>query len=252
MKMKINTYHYLEKVVQEKSTGFILLIDPDKLPYEKIEDTVGYAKESGVDLLFIGSTLLLNHNFNDFAYAIKKAADSMPVIIFPGSIFQVSPHADAILYLSVISGRNPTYLIDNQVIAAPMVWKSKIEAISCAYMLIESGQITSAEFMSNSRPIPRNKPDLALAHALAAQYLGFKLAYLEGGSGAQLTVPVEMITTISHVIDIPLIVGGGIKKPQQAEKVAKAGASFIVIGNHFENPNNLSMLKEFSDAIHNK
>ena len=106
--------------------------------------------------------------------------------------------------------------------------------------------------MSNSRPIPRNKPDLALAHALAAQYLGFKLAYLEGGSGAQLTVPVEMITTISHVIDIPLIVGGGIKKPQQAEKVAKAGASFIVIGNHFENPNNLSMLKEFSDAIHNK
>jgi len=177
-------------------------------------------------------------------------AGEAPVILFPGSVFQVSRHADAILYLSVISGRNPAYLIDNQVLAAPIVWQMQVEAISCGYMLIESGQMTSAEFMSNSRPIPRNKPDLALAHALAAQYLGFKVVYLEAGSGAQLSVPEEMIMAVSKTISIPVIVGGGIRTPEMAQKKVAAGASLVVIGNHFEDPQNFSRIKEFADAIH--
>jgi phosphoglycerol geranylgeranyltransferase len=150
----------------------------------------------------------------------------------------------------VISGRNPAYLIENQVLAAPHVWQLQLEAISCGYMLIESGQMTSAEFMSHSRPIPRHKPELALAHALAAQYLGFKTVYLEGGSGARLSVPEEMITAVSESISIPLIVGGGIRTPEQAQKKVAAGASFVVIGNHFESDHNFSSMKEFSDAIH--
>ncbi|NOQ96678.1 MAG: geranylgeranylglyceryl/heptaprenylglyceryl phosphate synthase, partial [Calditrichae bacterium] len=122
--------------------------------------------------------------------------------------------------------------------------------ISCGYMLIESGQMTSAEFMSNSRPIPRNKPDLALAHALAAQYLGFQTVYLEAGSGAQLSVPEDMIAAVSKTISIPVMVGGGIRKPEIASKKVEAGAALVVIGNHFEDAQNYSKIKEFADAIH--
>jgi putative glycerol-1-phosphate prenyltransferase len=248
--MKTETYQHLQKIVKTRKAGFVLLLDPDKVPTEKISDTIQQARENGVDCIFVGGTLLLSQNFDPFVRQVKQAADSLPVILFPGSVFQVSSHADAILYLSVISGRNPAYLIDNQVLAAPVVWQSGIEAISCAYLLVESGQMTSAEFMSNSRPLPRNKPDLALAHALAAQYLGFKLVYLEGGSGAQFSVPEEMITAVSRAISIPVVVGGGIRTPEKAEKAVKAGASFVVIGNHFEEQDNMSRLQEFSNAIH--
>lgn len=248
--MKTATYNHLKNIVESEKAGFVLLLDPDKLPAEKIVATIHQARENGVDIIFIGGTLLLSHNFDEFVKRVKQAADSMPVILFPGSVFQISSHADAILYLSVISGRNPAYLIDNQVIAAPVVWKSGIEPIACAYMLVESGQMTSAEFMSNSRPLPRNKPELALAHALAAQYLGFKLIYLEGGSGAQLSIPEEMITAVSKTISIPVIVGGGIREPGKAHKAVQAGASFVVIGNHFEDKDNMSRIHEFADAIH--
>jgi putative glycerol-1-phosphate prenyltransferase len=227
-----------------------LLVDPDKLPQENMESNISGAVANGVDILLVGGTLLLSKNFDEFVKQIKSASADVPVILFPGSIFQVSKFADAILFLSVISGRNPAYLIDNQVIAAPQIWQLQIEPISCGYMLIESGQMTSAEFMSHSRPIPRNKPELALAHALAAQYLGFKVVYLEAGSGAQLSVPEEMITAVSKTVSIPVIVGGGIRTPEQAQKKVEAGASFIVIGNHFEEQNNFSKIKEFAAAIH--
>ena len=195
--MKTETFQKLKEIVQAKGAGFVLLLDPDRLQLDHVEDVMLRAKENGVDLFFIGGTLLLNKNFEEFVKKVKKSAGEFPVILFPGSIFQVSQYADAILYLSVISGRNPAYLIDNQVLAAPVVWQMQLETISCGYMLIESGQMTSAEFMSNSRPIPRNKPDLALAHALAAQYLGFQTVYLEAGSGAQLSVPEDMVAAVS-------------------------------------------------------
>ena len=250
--MKTQTYQNLQEIVKSRGAGFVLLLDPDRLQLENIDDIVLPAVENGVDIFFIGGTLLLNRNFEDFVKKVKESAGSTPVILFPGSIFQVSRYADAILYLSVISGRNPAYLIDNQVLAAPVVWQLQIEAISCGYMLIESGQMTSAEFMSNSRPIPRNKPDLALAHGLAAQYLGFKTVYLEAGSGAQLSVPEEMVTAVSKTISIPVMVGGGIRTPEIAAKKVEAGAAFVVIGNHFEDSKNYSKLQEFSEAIHRK
>jgi putative glycerol-1-phosphate prenyltransferase len=248
--MKTKTYQNLLSITKNLGAGFVLLLDPDRLPLEQVERTIVTARENGVDAFFVGGTLLLSKNFDEFVQRAKAVAGEAPVILFPGSVFQVSRHADAILYLSVISGRNPAYLIDNQVLAAPIVWQMQVEAISCGYMLIESGQMTSAEFMSNSRPIPRNKPDLALAHALAAQYLGFKVVYLEAGSGAQLSVPEEMIMAVSKTISIPVIVGGGIRTPEMAQKKVAAGASLVVIGNHFEDPQNFSRIKEFADAIH--
>lgn len=250
--MKSNTYQQLLHIIEQNKAGFVLLLDPDRLPEEKIESIIVKAVGNGVDLLFVGGTLLLRRDFDNFVKKTKSVASHIPVILFPGSIFQISKHADAILYLSVISGRNPAYLIDNQVLAAPQVWQMQIEAISCGYMLIESGQMTSAEFMSNSKPIPRNKPEIALAHALAAQYLGFKTIYLEAGSGAQLSVPEEMITAVSKTVSIPVFVGGGIRSPEEAQKKVAAGASFIVIGNHFEDEQNISNIQEFAEAIHGK
>ncbi len=248
--MKTQTFQKLKEIVQRKGAGFVLLLDPDCLQLHHIEDVMLRAKENGVDIFFIGGTLLLNKNFEGFVRKVKECAGEFPVILFPGSIFQVSQYADAILYLSVISGRNPAYLIDNQVLAAPVVWQLQLETISCGYMLIESGQMTSAEFMSNSRPIPRNKPDLALAHALAAQYLGFQTVYLEAGSGAQLSVPEDMVAAVSKTISIPVMVGGGIRTPEIASKKVEAGAALVVIGNHFEDAQNYSKIKEFADAIH--
>jgi putative glycerol-1-phosphate prenyltransferase len=250
--MKTSTYLKLQEIIKNRGAGFILLLDPDDLSLDNIEEMIPAAIENGVDLFFVGGTLLIRQNFDEYVKIIKEEAGDTPVILFPGSVFQVSRHADAILYLSVISGRNPAYLIDHQVLAAPRVWQLQMESISCGYMLVESGQMTSAEFMSNSRPLPRNKPDLALAHALAAQYLGFKVVYLEAGSGAQLAVPEEMITAVAKTISIPLIVGGGVKNPDIAAKKVEAGASFVVIGNHFENPENFKNIKDFADAIHKK
>lgn len=248
--MNLDTYHRIKKTAQEKGAGFILLLDPDKLMMEHIEDTISQVRENGVDILFVGGTFLLRRNYDEFVQRVKKAAKDLPVILFPGSIYQISQFADAILFLSVISGRNPAHLIESQVLAAPLIWQIGLEPISCGYMLVESGGMTSAEFMSNSRPLPRHKPDIALAHALAAQYLGFKLVYLEAGSGAQLAVPDEMVTAVSRSISIPTIVGGGIRTPEEANKKVLAGASYVVVGNHFEHPENFAKIRDFAAAIH--
>jgi len=216
--MAQRTFQTLQTIVRENGAGFVLLIDPDKLSRPAITETIPLAVEQGVDVLFIG--------------------------------FQLSPHADALLYLSLISSRNAEFLIGNQVQAAPLVWKMGLETIACAYMMVESGKLTSAAFLSNSHPIPRDKPDVAVAHALAAQYLGMKLVYLEAGSGAQQTVPEEMISAVSRVVELPLIVGGGIRSPEEAAKKVTAGASFVVVGNYFEDQTNWQLLGEFADAIH--
>ena len=165
---------------------------------------------------------------------------------------QISPKADAILFLSILSGRNREHLIGNQVLAAPLVKKIGLEAISTAYLLVESGKTTSAEFMSNTRPLPRHKTDIALAHALAAEILGFKMIYLEAGSGAELSIPEEMIGAITKYCSVPLIVGGGIKTPDTARQKVQAGAKFIVTGTVFEKDGNADLMKEFALAIHHK
>jgi putative glycerol-1-phosphate prenyltransferase len=247
---KTATYNRLLEITRHKGCGFVLLLDPDKLKLSAIPDIISHAIENGVDAFFVGGSLLHGNDFDHCIQQIKKAAGSYPVIIFPGSIFQISAHADAILFLSLISGRNPEHLIGNQVLAAPVIHQKQLEAISCGYMLIESGTLTSASFVSNSLPIPRTKPGIALAHALAAQYLGLKSIYLEAGSGAKETVPEEMIQLVAANVELPIFTGGGIRTPEVAAQKARAGANFVVIGNFFEEKNSAARMREFADAIH--
>jgi phosphoglycerol geranylgeranyltransferase len=246
------TYQRLKEIIETRGAGFILLIDPDKMKLEKSSKLVASAIDAGVDAFFVGGSFLMNENFNAFVKQIKLSAGDHPVIIFPGSLYQISASADALLFLSLISGRNPEHLIGNQVMAAPILWKLGLEAISCGYMLIESGRRTSAEFVSNSIPIPRNKPNIALAHALAAEFLGMKTIYLEAGSGAEDSIPTETVASVSEAVEIPILVGGGIRSPKVAQEKVAAGANIIIVGNFFEKEGNHALMKEFADAIHSR
>jgi putative glycerol-1-phosphate prenyltransferase len=245
----LTTFEKLLQIRAGRGAGYFVLIDPDKWPENRIVDLAQKVAEGGADGLLIGGSLLLSSSFDNLVRLIKKQID-IPLIIFPGSPTQVSRYADAIFFLSLISGRNSTYLIGEQVKAAPVIKALGVEAISVGYMLIESGRITSAEFMSNTRPIPRDKLDIAKATALAAQFLGMKMAYLEAGSGASQSVPEEMIAAVCNYISIPVIVGGGIRTPADARQKVKAGAAFVVTGNVLEKEQNHSLIKEFADAIH--
>jgi phosphoglycerol geranylgeranyltransferase len=246
----MNILNHFEQPKIKATASFVILIDPDKIDTSVIPAFIDKCVSAGIDLFFIGGSLLNGTEFDTKVKLIKSSAKNIPVIIFPGGVNQLSVHADALLYLSLISGRNADYLIGNQVLAAPVIKKSNIEVISTAYMLIESGQTTSVEFMSGTKPIPRDKPDIAIAHALAAEYLGFKVIYLEAGSGAKQSVPEEMIGGVAQSVKLPLIVGGGIKSPEDAHKKVQAGANLIVVGNHFENNNDSALLKDFASAIH--
>ena len=206
--------------------------------------------KSEVDAILIGGSLILNSDFESFVGKVKMHSGNIPVILFPGSVHQVTPKADALLFLSVVSGRQAQNLIGNQVLAAPLVFRSGIEAIATAYMLIDSGRQTAAQFMSGSMPLPRNKPDLVVAHALAAQYLGFKLIYLESGSGADHSVPVEIISAVRNTVNIPIIVGGGIISPEVAAEKVSAGASFVVTGNVLERDDDPELIRKFVAAVH--
>ncbi len=245
----MNIYKQLIQTIEKKGAAYLILIDPDKLSPGKLEAFVKKCNDAGVDGLLIGGSLMLNGDFEGFIRKVK-AATSLPIIIFPGSINQVSSSADAILFLSVISGRNPEHLIGKHVLSALIIKRANLEAISTGYILVESGTSTTAQYMSGSSPIPRNKPEIAAATALAAEYLGMKLVYLEAGSGAQQTVPNEMVKAVSSICSVPVIVGGGIKTPKAAREKVDSGAKIIVTGNFFEEENNWDLIKEFAEAIH--
>lgn len=246
--MKI--YTHIKNIIAQKGAAYFILIDPDKLPINHIKKFVSHCEKSGVDGFLIGGSLMIHGDLDATIKSVKENCN-LPIIIFPGSVNQLSPNADAVLYLSLISGRNAEHLIGKHVQAAPLIRKYGIEPISTGYMLIESGQTTTAEYISVSKPIPRKKPEIAAATALAGQYLGMKLIYLEGGSGADNSVPEEMIQLVAEQIDIPIIVGGGIKTPEEARSKVNAGANIIVTGNFFENENNWSLISDFANAIHN-
>jgi phosphoglycerol geranylgeranyltransferase len=173
----------------------------------------------------------------------------MPVILFPGDATQITAEADAILFLSLVSGRNPMNLIGEQVKGAPRIKEFGIEPISTAYMLVESGAVTSVEFMSNTRPLPRAKPMIAAAHALAAQYMGMRLIYLEAGSGAPQPIPDEMIATVREYVDIPIIVGGGIRDAATARRKLEAGADIIVTGNLLHEKSGTKVMEEIAKTV---
>jgi putative glycerol-1-phosphate prenyltransferase len=238
------------RIRDEKKAGYFVLIDPDKMSLENLPAFVDSAMTFGVDALLVGGSLLLTPDYDAFLKTLKSHCDHIPVILFPGGVHQVSPHADALLFLSLLSGRNAHHIIGTQVLAAPIIHRLQIEPISTAYLLVESGRPTAAEFMSGTTPLPRHKPEIAMAHALAASYMGFKLIYLEGGSGADQSVPDEMITYVAQAVETPLIVGGGIRTPEDAARKVEAGASFIVTGNILEKEKDPDLMKAFVSAIH--
>jgi putative glycerol-1-phosphate prenyltransferase len=234
----MTTYDKLLEIRQNKRAGFLILIDPDKFDFENSDKFFEICKHSEVDAFLIGGSLLQNQRINEII-TIVKSKISIPAILFPGSINQVVPAADAILFLSLISGRNSEHLIGKHILAAPLINYHKLEAISTGYILIESGQTTY------------NKPEIATATALAGEFLGMKMIYLEAGSGAEYSVSNKMIKSVKSVVKIPIIVGGGIRDASTANEKVQAGADFIVIGNHFENQLNWIEIKEFGEAIHN-
>lgn len=233
----------------EHGCGFLLLLDPDRVSRQIYLSLAESAADCGVDAILVGTSFMLDGNFAASVKEIKQTA-SVSVIIFPGSYAQICPAADAILFSSLLSGRNPSYLIDEQVKGAPIIKRCNLEAIPTGYLLIESGPLTSVQYISGTLPIPRSKNDIACAHALAAQYLGMKLVYLEAGSGAERPVPVAMVEAVSSYIDIGVIVGGGLRTPEDCEARARAGASFVVIGSGLECEPDLGLMREFGAAIH--
>ena len=244
-----NVFETLVETSQRRGGGFLLLLDPDRGGLKECVKLAESAEECGVDALLVGSSFMFGGDFHESIKQIKKVTN-LKVIVFPGSFAQVCPYADAILFTSLISGRNPNYLIEEQVKGAPLVYRYGLEAISTGYMLIESGPLTSVQYMSGSMPIPRHKYDLACAHALAAQYMGMKAVFLEAGSGAVQAVPSEMVAEVAKVVDIPIITGGGLKTPEDCVARIEAGASFVVMGNSFENDPHLGLLREVTDAVH--
>lgn len=243
----MTVYQKLLNVRDEKGAGFLVFLDPDRMSVPQIVELAQKSEKGGADAFLVGSSLLLSTRFDEAVKEIK-ANVNIPVTIFPGNANQVSRHADAILFLSLLSGRNPHLLIGEQVKAAPAIKEFGLEPIPTGYLIIESGSATSVQFMSDTQPIPKNKPDIVKAHALAAEYLGMRFVFLEAGSGADNAVPDTIIREVKDFISIPIIVGGGIKDPDVAYRKVKSGASFVVIGNFLEEDD--SIIEEFADAIH--
>jgi phosphoglycerol geranylgeranyltransferase len=211
-----------------------ILLDPDKIVLNNLEILIEKINQSPATHIFIGGSLVENNILDELISKIKEDCD-LPIILFPGNPSQISDQADAILFLSLISGRNPDFLIEHQVKAAPILKQTELEIISTGYILIESGTETAVERVSKTKPLDRNNHDLVLATAQAGEMLGHKLIYLEAGSGAKQAVPTEMIKIVSQNIEIPLIVGGGIIDLQGIQKAYDSGADLVVIGTAFEN-----------------
>lgn len=245
----MSTFERLVSVRDRKGAAFIVLLDPDRLPDQNLEALVSTCTECGADAFFIGSSLLFGQELDPHVERIRATTD-LPLIGFPGSITQLSAQLDAVLYLSVVSGRNPEYLFGQHVHAAPIIRSRNIEPISTAYMLVESGSLTTAQYMSHSLPLPRRKPDVAAATALAAEMMGMKMLFTDGGSGADGSVPEEIISAINETCMIPLAVGGGITTPMEAAKKVEAGASFVVVGNGIERRPDASYITELASAVH--
>ncbi len=242
----------LEALRQQIAKGrkqYWILLDPDDFSLSEAARIAKAAEGTGcVDAVLVGGSLLQSNVFDTFVESVRREV-SVPLILFPGDATQLSGHADAVLFLSLISGRNPVNLIGEHVKAAPVIRKLGIEPIATAYMLVESGAVSSVEFMSDTRPLPRAKAAIAAAHALAAQYMGMQLVYLEAGSGAPQPVPCEMIKKVKELIDIPLIVGGGIREPETAAAILDAGADIIVTGNLLQKKGGMETMKDIGKVV---
>ena len=228
-----NIYNYILQSKAKNEKLLAILLDPDKIDLNNTETLIEKINKSPATHIFIGGSLVKNYIIDDLIIEIKQDCD-LPIVLFPGNPSQISDQADAILFLSLISGRNPDYLIEHQVKAAPILKKTQLEIISTGYILIESGTETAVQKVSKTKPLDRNNMDLLLATALAGEMSGHKLLYLEAGSGAKQAVPIEMIELVSQNIEIPIIVGGGIIDLQGIQNAYDSGADLVVIGTAFE------------------
>lgn len=238
---------YTRKKLQIKQMA--VLVDPDKSDPRFLDRLLSQAETGGVDFFFVGGSYLRDAN-TDKAVLYLKENSNIPVLLFPGSPAQISRHADGILLLSLISGRNPDLLIGRHVEAAPHLMEAGIEILPTGYMLIDGGRGTSVSYISHTLPIPADKEDIAAFTALAGVQLGLKVIYMDAGSGALYSIPSKMIRSVSRLVDVPLIVGGGIRSVTQMVDAWQSGADIVVIGNAFEkNPELLQELAEAKNKI---
>jgi putative glycerol-1-phosphate prenyltransferase len=240
-------YSSLIQLRETKRKAFAVLVDPDKVNLQQVKHVAKLCNDSQIDYVFMGGSLMVTQHLDECIEAFKLES-SIPVILFPGSPSQVSPYADALFYLSLISGRNAELLIGAHVTSAPMVKASGLEIISTGYMVVDGGKPTTVSYMSHSAPIPNDKDDIALCTALAGEMQGKHILYMDAGSGAKQAVSESMIHRVSAHTQIPLIVGGGILDPEKAYLNCKAGADVIVVGNAIEKNENL--IREIASAIH--
>lgn len=245
--MKKTIYQELINKKSQEKKSFAVLIDPDKIEKGSLNKLIALGHASNVDYWLVGGSLVVSNRLDEIVLQLKTHSQ-IPVVLFPGSPSQISRHADALLYLSLISGRNAELLIGQHVLSAPFIKQSGLEVLSTGYMVIDGGAPTTVSYISNATPIPSNKNEIAFCTALAGEMLGMKLIYMDAGSGAQRPIETAMIKAVADQINVPLIIGGGITTPEKAVANCKAGADLIVVGNAIEK--DPSLIQEISDAIH--
>jgi len=244
----------VEKYLQDKISAdgaiHITLLDPENIAPKRASEMTLVAEACGTAAIMVGgSTLTSTERLENVVKTIKKAV-KIPVILFPNNVTGICKNADAIWFMSLLNSSDPYFIAGAQVLGAPLVRKFGLEAIPLGYIIVGEG--AAASLIGRAIPIPYNKPELAVAHALAAQYLGMRFAYLEAGSGARRNVPREMVEKVKHVISIPLIVGGGIRTGKQARELAEAGADVIVTGTITEEGNASDKISELVKCIQGK
>jgi len=233
---------------QKGKKSIAVLIDPDKVAdTNQLQALINLANENCIDFFFVGGSLVTTTNLSEVVQQVKNSV-TIPVVLFPGNSIQIDPNADALLFLSLISGRNPELLIGQHVVAAPIIRNTRIEVIPTGYMLINSGRITSVAYISNTTPIPDDKYSLAACTAMAGEMLGLRAIYMDAGSGAEMPVSAKMINAVRKSVKVPLIIGGGLNSAHKAIAALEAGADTIVIGNALEK--NPDLLSEVSDKVY--
>jgi putative glycerol-1-phosphate prenyltransferase len=245
--MKMQIYTVLAEKKRQGKKSFAVLIDPDKVNDQILDGLIERSLAAKVDYFLVGGSLVISNHLDQCVQHIKKHCD-IPVILFPGSPSQISKYADALLYLSLISGRNPELLIGQHVVSAPFVRQSGLEIMPTGYIVVDGGAPTTVSYISNAVPVPADKNEIAMCTAMAGEMLGMKLIYMDAGSGARRAITESMIKTVAERIDVPLIIGGGIVDPEKAYLNCKAGADVIVVGNAIEK--DPSLIKEMAAAVH--
>jgi phosphoglycerol geranylgeranyltransferase len=240
-------YNSLVEKKRHGKKSFAVLIDPDNVNNDKMQPVIDLAVKAKVDYFLVGGSLVISNYLDECVQFIKRSCN-IPVVLFPGSPTQVSKYADALLYLSLISGRNPELLIGQHVVSAPYVKQSGLEIISTGYMVIDGGAPTTVSYISNASPLPSDKNEIAMCTAMAGEMLGMKIIYMDAGSGAKRPITETMIEKVASNISAPLIVGGGITDPEKAYLNCKAGADVIVVGNAIEKDE--SLIAELAAAVH--